>query len=709
MRKKDKSVGQLVTLSASGDEEAYEKLFHLYSQKLYNFIYYLVYSREESEDIVQESFISVFNAIQGRDVSSFNFQAYLYKTAKNFSLQALARRKKEGLTLDEAMEFEDTNIYKDPERAALLAEQRSAVMRASGELTDEQEIALLLKEVEGFRYEAIAEVLDSNPNAVGALLSRARLSFREVYRMAHAQAQGLSDTCAQITPLLSKYIDKEASPDEVMTVEAHLADCPICNANLVSMREASVTYRSLIPILPLAALKVSGIAKVALVGGKAAAHLAGATGGGGSSAGGAASAGAFSTMASSLAGKITAVVAATLIAAGAGTGVFFAVHKPAPKYYSVAFVRVGDIWTAQLDENYKLVPETEVDITLSPESESEPRFSPDGKKILYIRNTEEYLSVPAKAGFVNYDEVCSIDNVGGKPNIIVSKTRSVPTASPGDITHYKYSSPMWVPGTTKILYAKKGMSWASYWIDEFDCDNKKTSRVQEGPSMGFDVSCNKEVAYTFEWHGANEGGFVIIPLDGTSVVQRLAHNSDGRCVDPAWLPDGTRFSAIYGNSTKFIDRKGNVVKEAAITNPEFWLDETIGLFTKDNGTWLVDTTAGTEKQILPDISVISANISNQASVEQSRKAYSSDEQQIVRLFAKRFAEPDNTSEYMAVFGGLKISNDGNWADVRIPNSLRMQGGQIIYKKENGKWVYETECGEMLPEDYPQCPPEILTW
>jgi len=63
LRKRDKSVERLVTLSASGDEEAYEKLFHLYSEKLYNFIYYLVYSREESEDIVQESFISVFNAI----------------------------------------------------------------------------------------------------------------------------------------------------------------------------------------------------------------------------------------------------------------------------------------------------------------------------------------------------------------------------------------------------------------------------------------------------------------------------------------------------------------------------------------------------------------------------------------------------------------------------------------------------------------------
>jgi len=36
-------------------------------------------------------------------VTSFNFQAYLYKTARNLSLKTIERRKREGLTLDEAM------------------------------------------------------------------------------------------------------------------------------------------------------------------------------------------------------------------------------------------------------------------------------------------------------------------------------------------------------------------------------------------------------------------------------------------------------------------------------------------------------------------------------------------------------------------------------------------------------------------------------
>lgn len=526
--------------------------------------------------------------------------------------------------------------------------------------------------------------------------------------MAHAQAEGISDSCAQITPLLSKYIDKEASPEEVETVEAHLAECPICQENLLSMREASTTYRSLIPILPLTALKVSGVLKAAIVGGKAATHVAGAVGAGGSSAGGAASAGAFSTMASSLAGKITAIVAAVAITAGAGTGVYLGVHKAPQKYYSVAFARDGDIWTAQLDDKYKLVPETEVDLTLSRESESEPRFSPDGKKIVYVRHSDKYVTVSKGEGFIDYDEVCSIDSAGGKSALLVPKRPRLPISSYYGETYYDYSSPMWVPGTSKILYASKGRSWADNDIYVFDYYSKKTSSLRVGPSMGFDVSCNGEIADTYEWHGGSNGGYVILRPDGSQVVQRLAQNEDGRCVDPAWLPDGTKFSACLGksNSTKFIDQKGNVVKEASITRPAFWLNETTGiLYAKDNGTWLVDSTTGKEQQILPGISVTSGVLSSEASVEQSKKAYSSDEQQLVRLFE----EPVNKNETQIVFGGLKLSDDRNWADIRFWPSGGGQGGQAIYKKENGKWICVDSDGEMLPQDYPQYPPEILTW
>jgi len=130
----------LLLSSSRGDMDAYSQLFNQYSVKLNNFIYYLTYSREESEDIVQDVFVRVYEAIQGRDVSGgFNFQAHLYTTARNLSLKAIERRKREGLTLEEATEFEDTSIYKDPQKAALLSDQRTRVKDASKDLTEDGE------------------------------------------------------------------------------------------------------------------------------------------------------------------------------------------------------------------------------------------------------------------------------------------------------------------------------------------------------------------------------------------------------------------------------------------------------------------------------------------------------------------------------------------------------------------------------------------
>lgn len=536
--------------------------------------------------------------------------------------------------------------------------------------------------------------------------------------MAHAQTKEIPDECARITPMLSAYIDNEATPEEGERISEHLATCPICNENLNSMSEASITYRSLIPLLPLATFKVWSMAKAAIAGkaviaGAAAAGsvAGGGVGAGGAAAGSAAGAGAVSIMTSSFAVKIIAIVAAAFIAAGAGTGIYFGVHKPAPKYYSVAFERDGDIWTAQLDEKYNLVPETEVDITLSPESEGEPRWSPDGKKILYIMSSDQYISPSKGEGFIDYDEVCSIDNMGGKPTLLVSKARSEPIASSDVITYYdKYSSPMWDPVTSKILYAAQGIPSASYGIDVFDYITKKTSRIQVSLSTSFDVSSNQEIVCASEFHGSGSSGFKIIGIDGSIKVNKITSTDSDGCGCPAWKPDGESFSAGFRYTTKIINRKGDVIAEKAIADPMTWLNDSVGLTEKDGNVTVVDFNTGTEHSVIPNASEPCGIISDKASVEQSKNTYSSDEQQIVRLFGKWLAEFNKkTSEFKASFGGLKMSNDRNWADVLIPTSEGLQGGQIIYKKENGKWVEEAEGGEMQPQDYQQYPPEILRW
>ena len=75
-KQRSKDTYELLFDAASGDIDAYGELFERYSEKLFNFVYYLTYSREEAQDITSDTFIKVFEALQGRDTSSFKIDCY---------------------------------------------------------------------------------------------------------------------------------------------------------------------------------------------------------------------------------------------------------------------------------------------------------------------------------------------------------------------------------------------------------------------------------------------------------------------------------------------------------------------------------------------------------------------------------------------------------------------------------------------------------
>lgn len=108
-----------------------------------------------------------------------NFSAYLYRIARNLACDEMRRRARFADVDEEILVPEDPNIYADPQRALLLGEQLEAVRRAAGRLNENQRAALILRELEELDYDQMSAVLESNRNAVGALVSRARLKFRE--------------------------------------------------------------------------------------------------------------------------------------------------------------------------------------------------------------------------------------------------------------------------------------------------------------------------------------------------------------------------------------------------------------------------------------------------------------------------------------------------------------------------------------------------
>ncbi len=259
MRAADENM--LVEAARGGDASAYEQLFEAYHSKLYNYAYGICGNTEDAKDIAQDAFIRVFEALP-RIEGELKFSAYLYRTAHNAAIDsAKARSRFDG---PEELEFAlDEHLAADPERVALLREQQGQVRGAAFALRDEHREILTLRELEDMSYEEIGAVLDMPKNTVGVLLSRARLKFKGAFRMSAVDVDKLTSECKSMLPLISAYIDDELSNDERASVEAHLAECPLCRLAMEEMTEASKSYRGIIPLIPPAALRAGVLDRLA--------------------------------------------------------------------------------------------------------------------------------------------------------------------------------------------------------------------------------------------------------------------------------------------------------------------------------------------------------------------------------------------------------------------------------------------------------------
>ena len=259
---------------AKAVQKAPEQAYSLYGAKLYNFAYYSTYSAEDAQDLTQEAFLRYAQAL-GKGTQIENTQAYLYRIVRNLSINLARKKAREIGEGEHPIDIiEDANLYADPERAALLSGQRQEVLSATLSLSEEQRTALILKEIEGLGYGEIAEVMGSNENAVGALLSRGRLRFREAFRLGHIDTDQAEEECRAYLPLISRSLDGKLTANEEKLLDLHLEGCPFCRLAREEMQASTESYRSLVPLIPAAGL---GAAILKAVSGGSASASAAAT------------------------------------------------------------------------------------------------------------------------------------------------------------------------------------------------------------------------------------------------------------------------------------------------------------------------------------------------------------------------------------------------------------------------------------------------
>jgi RNA polymerase sigma-70 factor, ECF subfamily len=167
----------------SGDESSFELLLQRYRTPLVNFLYRMVRSREQAEDLAQEVFIRVYRARE-EYVPSAKFTTWLFRIATNLALNSLRdhRYQKLEMSIDAPLTsseegderpFEVADKHPTVEQELVEEERRKMIRHAIEKLPEKQRAAVLLHKYQELDYAEIAKILNCSESALKSLLFRA--------------------------------------------------------------------------------------------------------------------------------------------------------------------------------------------------------------------------------------------------------------------------------------------------------------------------------------------------------------------------------------------------------------------------------------------------------------------------------------------------------------------------------------------------------
>ena len=155
-----------------GERNAYAQLVDAYSKPIYNLAWRLTGSKQDADDLAQETFIRAYEYLYRFDQNR-KFFTWLYTICLNLSRNRLNKAKREG-----RVHGPDNTFFANPEETAGGAcsahsgesdgaqERMEDLERAMGQLNADQREVLILKFYSGLSFEEIADILNLSVSAV---------------------------------------------------------------------------------------------------------------------------------------------------------------------------------------------------------------------------------------------------------------------------------------------------------------------------------------------------------------------------------------------------------------------------------------------------------------------------------------------------------------------------------------------------------------
>jgi RNA polymerase sigma-70 factor, ECF subfamily len=171
----------LVARACAGDETAFEGIMLATEQRVVSIAWRMLGNRDDARDAAQDVYLRVFKYL-ARFRAGEDFRAWLYRITINVCHDFARKKGATGFDqidlVQESVALETGRRGADPESLALHAQQLALIRSALQSLPPKERAALVLRDLEGFSTEEVAQALGSRPVTVRSQVSSARAKIK---------------------------------------------------------------------------------------------------------------------------------------------------------------------------------------------------------------------------------------------------------------------------------------------------------------------------------------------------------------------------------------------------------------------------------------------------------------------------------------------------------------------------------------------------
>jgi RNA polymerase sigma-70 factor, ECF subfamily len=166
----------LVKRAQKGDIDAFESLYNQHLKRVYNIAWRMMGNDSDAQDIAQEVMLKAWRALPGFKLDSA-LGTWLYRITMNACSDELRRRKAKTVSVEEMSESGRELADAGFEDGAV---DGQSIAWAVGQLNEEYRAVVVLRDIEGYTYEEIADILRCPIGTVRSRINRAREQLRNL-------------------------------------------------------------------------------------------------------------------------------------------------------------------------------------------------------------------------------------------------------------------------------------------------------------------------------------------------------------------------------------------------------------------------------------------------------------------------------------------------------------------------------------------------